>query len=269
MLPPALVKCAQIVKTIEAGYVKCGLPLSLSAPGNIYYESIQNLLNELFAYSNHEIENAEVNKLIMESYTYHEKYFGMPYSAFVYFLALRISRGRSDEFRYEKTRIDDWMITVSPLKETWEAAVDLTVRKEVICTAIRDDDEELLLQHLDAFKNAWTAFTAQLVKERYHNYHCYCPSISLKLYLETLPNYYKLEQRLEWLKQYEDNFPEDYQNVIRYIEQVSINKETDQTTIKSHLYAQKTLEYCSNHLDLICGSWFREIKLCKDKLTEL
>lgn len=268
-LPSRLVKCARIVRTIEAGYVKCGLPLSLSAPGNIYYASIQNLFDELSAYANHEIENAEVTKLIMESYTCNEEYFCMPYSAFVYFLALRISRGRSDEFHFEKMRIDDWMISVGPLKRTWEAAVDLTVRKEVICTAIREDDEELLQQHLEAFQKAWLAFTEQLVQERHHNYHCYCPSISLKLYLETLPDYYKLAQRLEWLKRYEEKFPDDYQGIIHYIEQVPINKEMDQTSIKSYLYAQKTLKYCSNHLDLICGTWFREIKLCKDKLSEL
>lgn len=268
-LPPALVKCARIVKVVETGYQKCQLPLSLTTPANVYFECMQDLFNETAKYAPPDIDHTEVIKLIKESYTKDSQYFDMPYPAFIYFLALRIARGRSDEFQTDTMRIDDWIITVGPLKETWNAAVDLTVRKDVICTAMRQDDEALLKEHLPKFQEAWKTFIDQLVKERRENYHCYCPSISLNLYLERLPEYWKLKKRMEWLSRYKDEFPDDHLKVLRYIEHIHIEEETNEETIRCYLYAKKTLEYCSNYLDLMCSIWFREIKLCKDAPSEL
>ena len=269
LLPDGLVKFAHIVRAVEIAHRKYMIPPSLTTPGNLYFETIQKLFHELAEYSEEKPDNTSVNMLIKKSYTHDESYFKMPFSALIYFFALRIARGKSELFIYDKTRFDDWMITVSPLKATWDAAVDLIVRKEVICTAIRENDEPLLKEHLPHFLKAWSTFTTQLVQERRENYCCFCPSISLRLYLEKLPTYYKLKNRMDWISQFHLKFPDDYNSVIHYIEEIPIDEATNPETIKCYLYAKKTLEYSCNYLDYFVANWFREVKICKEPIPVL
>jgi len=267
-IPSRLVKLTKVLHSIEIAMKKNQIPLTMTMPANVYYECVQSFLSSLAEYSEFTFDNQAISQLINSSYTVEERYANSPSTAFLYFLALRIAKGDSEEFIYENLRYDYWMITVSPLKKTFEAAVDLIVRIDALRTLIIEDDEPLLLEHLKEFHRSWETFAEQLVMERKENNICFCPCISIRVYLEHLPEYYRLEERLKKIVEFVDEFPDDGRLVSRFIEQIPIQGEVDPGVMKCHTAAQKTLDITQNHLDSF-GGFFRTIKICNTPSSDV
>ena len=238
-IPAALPRLARVLKSTELALKKNYIPLTFTSPANVYFECIQEFLSSLTHYSDNTFSNPELEDLIKRSFTSKKEYCSSTCSPFLYFFAVRIARGDRELFIYEKLRYDNWIITIKPMKETFEAAVDLMVRLDVVRSLILADDEPLLLQHLPEFHRSWEVFGSQLIKERTENYCSFCPSI----------------------KAYMDTFPEDLALIERCIEKIPL-EQSNATTIKCYLAAQKTLELSTNYLDHFGSLFFREVKIC-------
>lgn len=260
-IPAPLSRLVRVLNSIEHAYRKNHIPLTLTLPGNVYFECIQEFLSSVASYSGKTFSNPDLEKLIRTSLTSKEKYCSSTYTPILYFLALRIAKGESESFIHEKLRYDNWIITVEPMKETFEAAVDLLVRVGALRSLICSDDEPLLVQHLSEFHRSWERFGTQLVKERKENYHCFCPGLSLSIHLEYLDDYYYLEERLRKIKDYIDNFPDDGSLVERYIDTIPL-KEIAPGTMRCYLTAQKALELSNSYLTHVVEHFYREVKIC-------
>lgn len=181
---------AWIQRTFEEVLKILGWPEYIPPADTTFFQTTQLVFKVIDKLSNSKKNLPKLNSIFLNELESDE--YNIIYPAEVYFIAMRLT---------QKNRLenDDWLVTVSPQKETIDLATGLISYTSLLLESLRNQKQETFINLFPRFDQAWSDFLDQLIKEKTKYRHHWCGTLMLSDTLNKLKNnsvYLKREQKI-------------------------------------------------------------------------